>query len=920
VHGHDHDTAFDNAADNNTLTGDTAGTQNFYDEDVTWLGTTTEYKKTLEAFFDSGLRKVQVNGKYGLVDINGAFVVEPVYDEIEAYFFHKENDKTETEIVNKAVEAIFVDGYVQAVRNGRMGLIDRTGKEVIPCSYDAVGLPSEGICRISKEANGKTYIGYWSLELGKEIVAPNKYALPGGYEDLGSPQGGGILQFIMPDIGEDRIAVPFDFYDGYALVPTGKVETVTEESTDSRGSHTRTLVYAQIIDKNGKEVLSGGPYPFAINPGTIKDYPQAGPYMVYDQLSTKRIRMKMDTGGEIIFKSHLESGIVGPKGILVKAQYHGGIWGNSATGWYAPGAQMKIIPDLQLAITVSCGYEGIKEAAARAGVINFSNKVIIPFGATRYLSYDAENKVFLGGMGEPVFKPDGTKIAGTEKRSAFTITNGYVICGEDGDDTGNFVISPKTIISVKTGKTYSIANIKASECSLISAGDTLWAKKDNKWGLIDVNGKTILPFEYDEINLNAWLIKAKPYALVNKGGKWGMVDIKGKVLLECSYKSIQWGYNDYFNIQDYTTGKYGVYNYNTFKITTPCTLEGPVSVYSYVEYLRGSIYGTVNIGVGNSLSALFDMDTGKQVTATYLVMKPSSRGLFYSTYNDYFGPDGRIVFNRAQDASNYTLVVKDGKVGAINISRLKIGGRLPTGAYTEPVPEPIKVRGYIVAYPENRIFLKGDGFDLTGLIVHMEDENGVRSIVDHSQLKFYTSGTVELYQGRPFTTAGLKTVEVRYKDKKVDTFDIIVIDATESSILRSGDYYMKILDKYVYPVKANGTYWLELSDKKPDMPFTVKLKNYSEDRGPLYYIMYDGAYIKQPSSKDGAQLESSPVVHAWRINKYSKSKFCTIRDYSNQKLLVQSSGGKSANGTKVVVFRKEGSAPDNAKITFIPAN
>jgi hypothetical protein len=152
-------------------------------------------------------------------------------------------------------------------------------------------------------------------------------------------------------------------------------------------------------------------------------------------------------------------------------------------------------------------------------VINFSNKVIIPFGATRYLSYDAENKVFLGGMGEPVFKPDGTKIAGTEKRSAFTITNGYVICGEDGDDTGNFVISPKTIISVKTGKTYSIANIKASECSLISAGDTLWAKKDNKWGLIDVNGKTILPFEYDEINLNAWLIKAKPYALVNKGGK-----------------------------------------------------------------------------------------------------------------------------------------------------------------------------------------------------------------------------------------------------------------------------------------------------------------------------------------------------------------------------------------------------------------
>lgn len=172
------------------------------------------------------------------------------------------------------------------------------------------------------------------------------------------------------------------------------------------------------------------------------------------------------------------------------------------------------------------------------------------------------------------------------------------------------------------------------------------------------------------------------------------------------------------------------------------------------------------VSVDTSLVALFDMDAGKYVTDTYYDVYPQSRGLFRSPFYDYFGPDGRIVFNRAQNPNDYTLVVKNGKVGAINVSRLKAGGKLPTGTYTEPVPEPVKARSDIVAYPDTRVYLKGDSFDITGLIVAAEDENGVRSIVDNSKLKFYTSGTVELTQSRPFTTSGIKTVEVRYKDKK----------------------------------------------------------------------------------------------------------------------------------------------------------
>ena len=894
-----------------TKSSNTPGAENYYDSDVTWLGTTSEYQKTLKVFFDSGLRKVAVGKKYGLVDQYGAFAVQPIYDEIEAYYWHDDNTGIKETNQNKQTESIFVDGYVQATRNGKMGLLDRKGKELIPCNYDAVGLPSEGISRIAKKVNGKTYLGYWNLEQGKEIVAPNKYALPDGYEYLGEPAGGSLYGFFMPNIGEGRYASALDFYDGYALVFTGKVINVTEECDFRSHSKGKKLVYAQIIDKNGKEVLSGGPYPFNITPSITSPYPQAGPYMVYDELSSKRLRMISDAGDEIIYKSHLESGIVGPKGILVPAQYHGGVWGNAAVGWYPPGAQIEIIPELSLAIIYKCGYDGFKEAAAVRGVINLSNKVIIPFGSLEFMGYDSENKVFDGAMYQPIYRPDGTKIPGTAERASH-IVNGYVIMGEM-DGHGN-ITAIKGVTSVKTGKSYTHENLKGSTCTSVSTKDTLWVKKGSKWGLVNVNGNIILPFEYEEIDDSAWLNTTSPYATVKKNGKWGMVDTAGKVLLACNYKSITSGEDGYINIQDYNTGKYGIYNLNTFKITTPCILPGSINNTRFLQDGWGAIGGTVAIQVGNSLKALFDMDTGKQVTPTYLVMKPSSRGLFWSTYGDIFGPDGRIVFSRAEELSSYTLVVKDGKVGSINASRLKIGGKLPTTTYVKPVPEPRTPRGYLVAYPDKQLYMVGDGFDTTGLIVHYEDKNGVRSIVDNSKLKFYTSGTVELTQGRAFTTDGVKKVETKYKGEKAGAFEVKVVGAAASDILQTGDYYMQIFGKYIYPVRASGTYWLELSDKKPDKPFTVKLINYSEDRGPMYTISYDGTYICQPSSNDGAQLKSSNVAHAWRINKYSS--FCTIRDYGKQKLIVNASGQKSANGTKVIVWSSTGSAPGNAKITF----
>ncbi|WP_352400825.1 hypothetical protein [Anaerotignum sp.] len=134
---------------------------------------------------------------------------------------------------------------------------------------------------------------------------------------------------------------------------------------------------------------------------------------------------------------------------------------------------------------------------------------------------------------------------------------------------------------------------------------------------------------------------------------------------------------------------------------------------------------------------------------------------------------------------------------------------------------------------------------------------------------------------------------------------------TNATILESGDYYMKIGDRYIYP-GGGYHYWLELSSEKPDQPFSVKLVNNSAERGPEYTIMYDGRYVYMDTScPTSMQLHSNNVAHTWRINTYSK--FSTIRDYKNQALLV------NTFGSGVFVSSITGSAPELGKIVFTKA-
>lgn len=931
-----------------TVMASAAAEKYFKDEDVTWIGTEKEYKKTLEAMFDQGLRKVPVgnlqadgslkNIKYGLVDSKGRFASEPIYDEIKAYYI----SATETSVFDESLtEIIFVDGYTQAVRNGKMGLLDTTGKEVIPCQYDAVGLPVEGCSRIIKKSGDKYYLGYWSLAKGKEIVKPNKYPVsgsdataegtPANYEPLSRS-----AEWEYADEASDfykstssyRVAIQYDFNGGYALVPTGKVEYVDLSKGQSNPNTMKTwgyLVYAQVIDTNGKEILSGGPYPYRSN----GIYPQAGPYMIYQQL--KKEKLTLQYGGGISFNQYLVAGVVGKKGVLIKAQYHGGIRGNAATGWFPADANMQIIPEYNLFITAKDVSNGKKEGGARTGVINVNNKTVIPFESHYEFGpqYDSENKIIITDY---IYKMDGTKISKSQN-AVYDAISGQLVIGNGYfhiyDDARNFA----GVVSVKTGKAYTHKNLYTTyniywyrAISTVSADDTMWVSKvvendKRKWGLVNLKGKIILPFEYDYATTDHWARAKDGYALVQKDGKYGLVDTKGKVHLSCKYWSIS-EVGDYFIIRDDASGLYGVYNRKTGKIDIPC---------SYLS-IGNMIEGTFIAVVGPSLDVLIN-DKNEMLTEFYLgINKAVDRGgLYYNSNADYVGPDGRIVFPRIATVGKYngntvyygddlTIVVKDGKVGYINASRLATKSKgLPTTPLfkTEPSPLYSELKYRLVAYPYKQVYKIGEPFEIKDFILHSEDVDGTRDVLDNSKVSFVVSNTVKVTDGYKFTTAGIKKMECYYDGVKTGiSIEVLILDPAETGeLLDNGTYTISVYGKYLKIV--NG--YIELWDTKPADKFTIKLVNYSKDKGPKYRIMTeDGQYLAQPSSSDGDQLIVSNVPHDWRINHYSQSKFTTIRDYGKQKLVVNASGQKSSNGTKIIVWSHSGSAPDNAKLTFTP--
>ena len=88
-----------------------------------------------------------------------------------------------------------------------------------------------------------------------------------------------------------------------------------------------------------------------------------------------------------------------------------------------------------------------------------------------------------------------------------------------------------------------------------------------------------------------------------------------------------------------------------------------------------------------------------------------------------------------------------------------------------PSPAPSKAVK-ILANPSKTTYKLGEGFDTTGLNAVIGEGNSETNV--NGKITFYTSKTVQLTQGRKFTTTGTKVVEIRYDGKKTSEYTITV--------------------------------------------------------------------------------------------------------------------------------------------------
>ncbi len=118
--------------------------------------------------FSNGYAPAKKNGKWGFIDYNFAWFIEPIYDEIivdelgkgyaQNAFFVRKGKEVKLIVDGIEINTVFEDArpfnnslYAAVKRNGKWGFINTTGEDVIPFEYEDALSYSDGLAAIKKD-------------------------------------------------------------------------------------------------------------------------------------------------------------------------------------------------------------------------------------------------------------------------------------------------------------------------------------------------------------------------------------------------------------------------------------------------------------------------------------------------------------------------------------------------------------------------------------------------------------------------------------------------------------------------------------------------------------------------------------------------------------------------------------------------
>ena len=264
--------------------------------------------------------------------------------------------------------------------------------------------------------------------------------------------------------------------------------------------------------------------------------------------------------------------------------------------------------------------------------------------------------------------------------------------------------------------------------------DVLKVARGGKYGLINLNGKEIIPTEYDKISP---ISEVKSTFKTEKDGKCGVVNAEGKTIIEPQYADIDvLGEDDKsgFIIKN-DAGKYGIIDYSNNKV-----IEANYD--SIQKVFANDMYVATNAGKQILLNKEGKQILSKGFDTIEQILSSQENAIIY-TKNGKYGvmsiEDNSIIVKPEYDSLKETktgilIAQKDGKYGIINLqSEEKIPFNYTSISYNK------KADIYVAEDSEFNSAVLNSNLEvkLTGILIDLNDIKGYIKMRINDEYKYY---------------------------------------------------------------------------------------------------------------------------------------------------------------------------------------
>ena len=346
-----------------------------------------------------------------------------------------------------------------------------------------------------------------------------------------------------------------------------------------------------------------------------------------------------------------------------------------------------------------------------------------------YTVYENGKFGVINNEGETVINPEYTEIVLIPNKDVPIFICTYDLNDQDGTYKTKVINQKNEEIFKEYSKVEAIDNFDSKQ-NIWYEDDVLRVEKDGKYGLINFEGKEVLPCDYDEITA---LKGVTNNLLVKKDGKVGLVNEKGQTIVNTEYKDIKTlkeGYkNEYIIVND--NNQYGIIS------TTGTVIIEPK--YEDVKYLNNSeMFAIKDAGVWKLINKdnqiLIDggYDNIIEAKRENVVVEKGGKYGVVTTKNEEKIP---VEYEQIKYTfSIYYIAKTGGKYGIINLNN-----------------EQVKDFNYInMDYVEKGDFIQADVSDtetvifdnnlsekISGIVSEINQEKGYIKVYTNNEYKYY---------------------------------------------------------------------------------------------------------------------------------------------------------------------------------------